>query len=57
MLTIPTELSVPLEVVRAQLQAVGERLRETELAWDIALGFYRPSPGDITPMPLSLIHI
>lgn len=57
MLTIPAELSVPLEVVRAQLQAVGERLRETELAWDIALGLYRPSPGDITPMPTSEVGL
>jgi hypothetical protein len=53
MLATSAQLSVPLEIVRAQLQAVGERLRETELAWDIALGLYRPSPGDITPMPTS----
>jgi len=53
MLATSAQLSVPLEVVRAQLQAVDERLRETELAWDIALGLYRPSPGDITPMPTS----
>uniref|UniRef100_A0A7C5VFT7 Phage portal protein n=1 Tax=Thermus caliditerrae TaxID=1330700 RepID=A0A7C5VFT7_9DEIN len=46
-------LDIPTEIARLQLGAVGQRMKELETAWDIALGLYRPAQGELTPPPAS----